>query len=124
MPAPTLGVCDATGSDGAPSDKSLGPLAQQPAGAKAEGGEITAAPLLLEKLVLQGQLFTGDAIFTQRSLCQQITDGQGDYLLSAKDNQPKLVKEIEDVFRSPGVPFFRRAKPSRTADEWKREPST
>lgn len=80
-------------------------LNQVPAGAnKEEGGEITAAPLLLKGLVLKGKLITGDAIHAQRKLCGQIVEGQGDYLLTVKENQPTLLREIVDVFRSPAAP--------------------
>jgi hypothetical protein len=82
-------------------------LNQVPAGAnKEEGGEITAAPLLLQGLVLQGKLITGDAIHAQRKLCGQITRGGGEYLLTVKANQPKLHAELVDLFRSPAAPLL------------------
>jgi hypothetical protein len=82
-------------------------LNQVPAGAnKAEGGEITAAPLLLEGLVLRGKLITGDAIHAQQKLCKQIVKGEGQYLLSVKENQPTLLREIVDVFRAPTDPLL------------------
>lgn len=82
-------------------------LNQVPAGAnKEEGGEITAAPLLLQGLVLQGKLVTGDAIHAQRKLCGQITRAGGEYLLTVKENQPKLHAELVDLFRSPVSPLL------------------
>lgn len=91
-------------------------LNQVPAGAnKEDGGEITAAPLLLEGLVLQGKLVTGDAIHAQRALCGQIVDGGGEYLLTVKENQPKLHDELVDLFRSPVRPLFATRKPTGTA---------
>lgn len=82
-------------------------LNQVPAGAnKAEGGEITAAPLLLQGLVLRGKLITGDAIHAQRALCGQITRAGGEYLLTVKENQPKLHAELVDLFRSPASPLL------------------
>ncbi len=82
-------------------------LNQVPAGAnKTEGGEITAAPLLLQGLVLQGKLITGDAIHAQRKLCGQIVGGGGEYLLSVKENQPRLHGELVDLFRSPVAPLL------------------
>ena len=82
---------------------------------EAEGGEITAAPLLLAGLVLKGKLITGDAIHAQRKLCGQIVDGGGEYLLAVKENQPTLLGEIVDVFRSPAPasPFL--PTPRRTS---------
>jgi hypothetical protein len=83
-------------------------LNQVAAGAnKAEGGEVTAAPLLLQGLVLRGKLITGDAIHARRQLCGQITRGGGEYLLNVKANQPKLHAELADLFRSPVAPLLR-----------------
>jgi len=73
---------------------------------KDDGGEITAAPALLKSLVLQGKVVTGDAIHAQRALCGLIVNKQGDYLLTVKENQPKLHTELVDLFRSPCAPFL------------------
>ena len=80
-------------------------VGQESADGKQDGGELTAASKLLESLVLKGWIITGDALFAQRNLCQVIVAGQGDYLLTVKDNQPRLKREIEDVFRSPCSPL-------------------
>ncbi len=86
-------------------------LNQVPAGAnKEEGGEITAAPALLESLVLQGKVVTGDAIHAQRELCQLIVKKGADYLLTVKENQPKLHNELVDLFRSPCAPLLASRK--------------
>ncbi len=86
-------------------------LNQVPAGAnKQEGGEITAAPLLLQGLVLQGRIITADAIHCQRELCGQIIKGGGEYLINVKENQPKLLGEMVDLFRSPVAPLLSTAK--------------
>jgi hypothetical protein len=91
-------------------------IKQVPAGAnKDEGGEIAAALRLLEGLVFQGKLITGDAIHTQRQLCGKIIEGQGDYLLPVKENQPSMLLEVQDLFRSPCAPFLPTAKPTSTA---------
>jgi hypothetical protein len=80
-------------------------LKQVPANA-ADGGEIQAASALLEGLVLQGKVITGDAIHVQRELCQKILDAGGDYLLTVKENQPALHLELVDLFRSPCDPLL------------------
>jgi hypothetical protein len=90
-------------------------LNQVPAGAnKDEGGEITAAPLLLQGLALQGKLVTGDAIHAQRGLCRRVVDGGGEYLLAVKENQPKLLAEMVDAFRAPAAPLLPSARRTNT----------
>lgn len=67
-------------------------LGQQACDAKSN--EITAIPLLLERLALTGALVTIDAMGTQTKIAQAILDRGGDYLLAVKDNQPSLHDEI------------------------------
>jgi predicted transposase YbfD/YdcC len=75
-------------------------LAQQ---AIAEGDEIAAALALLEGLDLQGWIVTGDAKFTQKAIVAQIVAHGGDYVLTAKANQPTLVADIRTLFDDPAV---------------------
>ena len=84
---------------------------------KEDGGEITAAPSLLESLVLQGKVVTGDAIHAQRKLCGLIVKKGGDYLLTVKENQPRLHNELVDLFRSPCAPFLPASKQTNTDRE-------
>lgn len=84
---------------------------------KEDGGEITAAPKLLEDLVLQGKIVIADAIHAQRKLCSQIRKGGGHYLLVVKENQPKLHNELVDLFRSPAAPFLPATKATSMEDE-------
>jgi hypothetical protein len=91
-------------------------LHQVPAGAnKEDGGEIAAAPALLQGLVLQGKLITADAIHCQKKLCGQIVRGGGEYLLAVKENQPKLHAELVDLFRSPVDPLLSTGSATGTA---------
>jgi hypothetical protein len=59
--------------------------------------EAKAALSILKTIVLQGRLITGDAMFCQRELCQQIIDSGGDYLFVVKENQPDLKAAIGAV---------------------------
>ena len=61
---------------------------------EAKSNEITAIPLLLERLALTGALVTIDAMGTQTKIAQAILDRGGAYLLAVKDNQPSLHDEI------------------------------
>lgn len=67
---------------------------------KAEA-ELTVAPTLLAQLDWHGRVLTGDALFCQRQLCQQVLDAGGDYLLVVKDNQPALHEAIHLWFDPP-----------------------
>lgn len=74
--------------------------------------EHKTAMLLLKSLVLKGTVITGDAMFCQRQVCQQIVDSGGDYLFTVKDNQPELNKTIASDF-NPGLsPLQRTPSPS------------
>ncbi len=61
--------------------------------------EIPVAPRVLESLDLQGKIVRGDALHTQRRVSVQIVEAGGEYLWLAKDNQPNLRQEIEQVFQ-------------------------
>lgn len=63
-----------------------------------KGNEATHALQLLERIPLKGRVITGDAALTQREICQKIIDGDGEYLLAVKDNQPGLKNHIALVF--------------------------
>lgn len=58
---------------------------------KAHLGELFAAYPSLK-------LLTGDALFTQRPLAEQIVTAGRDYLLAVKDNQPDLHEAIQAAF--------------------------
>jgi len=56
----------------------------------AKTNEHKGALELLKTLVLKGRVITGDAMFCQRDVCQQIRDDGGHYFFVVKDNQPTL----------------------------------
>lgn len=64
-----------------------------------ETNEHKAALQLLKTLVLKGRVITGDAIFCQRDLCQQVIDDGGDYFFTVKNNQPELRAAMEAEFQ-------------------------
>jgi len=69
--------------------------------------EHKAALELLKTMVLKGRVVTGDAMFCQRDLCQQIIDQGGHYFFEVKDNQPDLRESIEAEFQSAFSPLQR-----------------
>jgi len=66
---------------------------------EAKSNEITAIPLLLERLALTGALVTIDAMGTQTAIAEAIRERGADYVLAVKDNQPRLAESIEDFWR-------------------------
>lgn len=70
---------------------------------EAKSNEITAIPLLLERLALTGALVTIDAIGCQTKIAQAIVDRGADYLLAVKDNQPSLHDEIRRYLDDPAA---------------------
>ena len=66
----------------------------------------TAAALrLLKEVPLEGMILSGDAEFTQKNICQQVTEAGGDCFLVAKENQPSLKEQIEAAFSEPFSPL-------------------
>jgi predicted transposase YbfD/YdcC len=67
-----------------------------------KSNEITAIPILLERLAkagaLKGALVTIDAIACNATIAAAITDAGADYLLAVKANQPTVRAEIETYF--------------------------
>lgn len=80
--------------------------------------ELTVAPALLARIAWPGRVLTGDALFCQRHLCQQVCDAGGDYLLLVKENQPTLYEDIEFLFDPPPasapLPLLDRREASTT----------
>ena len=70
--------------------------------------EAKTAVDLLKTIVLKDRLVTGDAMFCQRELCEQIVDSGGDYLFVVKDNQPELKAAVAADFQ-PGFSPRQRA---------------
>ena len=71
---------------------------QVPNGGENKTNEHKTALQLLRGIVLEGRLITGDAMFCQRDLSQQIIDARGHYFWFVKDNQPTLLNDIKAAF--------------------------
>jgi predicted transposase YbfD/YdcC len=71
-------------------------LAQAEVGRKEN--EITIAPHLLRQVNLSGSIVVADAMHTQKTFCRQIIEQGGDYVLTAKENQPRTRWAIEKLF--------------------------
>jgi hypothetical protein len=74
--------------------------------------ESKTAVELLKTIVLKGRLVTGDAMFCQRELCEEVVDSGGDYLFVVKDNQPELKAAVAADFQPGFSPRQREAATS------------
>ena len=63
-----------------------------------KSNEITAIPKLLEQLELKGCIVTIDAMGTQSEIASAITNKGADYILSLKENQPGLYRDVKLYF--------------------------
>ena len=63
--------------------------------------ELSLAPDLLRQVSLRGRLVTGDALYCQHTLCEQIRQAAGQYLFVIKLNQPELLAEVTLLFEQP-----------------------
>src|SRR5215212_4116792 len=75
----------------------------------AKSNEITAIPLLLERLALTGALVTLDAMGCQTKIAHAIQAKGADDLIAVKDNWPNLHGEIERFFAAPSNDLDRHA---------------
>jgi predicted transposase YbfD/YdcC len=66
----------------------------------AKSNEITAIPRLLAILDLAGAIVTIDAIGCQKDIAAQIQEQGADYILAVKDNQPRLLEDIQATLAS------------------------
>jgi len=64
-----------------------------------KSNEITAIPVLLERLMIKDCIITIDAMGTQTEIAKKIIDNDADYILAVKENQKQLLEEIKDEFK-------------------------
>src|SRR5690606_258269 len=67
-----------------------------------KSNEITAIPVLLDHLSLEGCTITIDAMGCQKAIAGQITGKKADYVLMVKGNQPELKEQVEKVMGMQG----------------------
>lgn len=63
-----------------------------------KSNEITAIPILLDMLAIDGALVTIDAMGCQRAIAEKIVERGADYLLTVKENQPELCTAVGEAF--------------------------
>jgi predicted transposase YbfD/YdcC len=90
-----------------------------------KSNEITAVPQLLELLELTGAVVTLDAMHCQKETTAVIQGKGADYLITVKENQPKLHAAIADLFlgwgesdyKVAGVKVYKKSERSHGRNE-------
>jgi hypothetical protein len=70
--------------------------------AREKGAELPATKAALAQVELAGHVVMGDALQTQRAVCEQIVAAGGEYLLPVKENQPALLADLAAAFSPSG----------------------
>ena len=60
--------------------------------------EITAVPELLDSLNIRASIITADAMSCQKEIVRKIRDGEADYVIALKANQPQLLENAALYF--------------------------
>ena len=72
-------------------------LAQQPVESKSN--EITAIPVVLDQINIEGAVITSDAMGCQTAIAKQICDAGADYVLALKGNAGGIYDEVVQYFK-------------------------
>ena len=86
-----------------------------------KSNEITAIPLLLDRLMLKGAIVTIDAMGTQTEIAEKIIEKDGDYCLALKENRPLLHAEVERFFADPEAAGITTCKETAEKDHGRLE---
>jgi predicted transposase YbfD/YdcC len=79
-----------------------------------KSNEITAMPLLMERLDLKGAVITGDALNTQKAIMQKTLEMEADYLFPVKANQGTLLQEVTSAFEQLEI------EQTKAREQWQR----
>ena len=63
-----------------------------------KSNEITAIPLLLDMIDIEGDVVTIDAMGCQTDIAEKIREKKADYIFTVKENHPTLYGDIRDYF--------------------------
>ncbi len=86
-------------------------------GTDIKGKELVIAPEVLEHISLADHVITGDAMFSQKKICEQITRNKGGYVFTVKGNQEKLEQDIRLYFQK--LPFKAKIQEHTQITRWK-----
>lgn len=63
-----------------------------------KGKELVVGPEVLKQVPIKNHIVTGDAMFTQRKICEQIHKSGGGYVFTVKGNQSQVEEAIQLYF--------------------------
>jgi predicted transposase YbfD/YdcC len=86
-------------------------------GTEEKGKEIVIGPAVLKHVPVKNHIVTGDAMFTQRKICEQIVQGKGGYVFTVKGNQPQAEETIKLYFSD--VPWKAPIQHTTMVTQWK-----
>ena len=91
-----------------------------------KSNQISAVPMLLDMLSIEGAVVTHDAMNCQTKTVARIRDKKADYLITVKKNQPKLHQQIVDTFADLASNHYqsRKCRSHRTARKRVAEPNS
>jgi predicted transposase YbfD/YdcC len=86
-------------------------------GTDTKGKELVIGAKVLAMIPVKNHIITGDAMFAQKKICEQISEKGGGYVFTVKGNQGKLEEDIRLFFNDP--PFKTKLQSNTQIDCWK-----
>jgi hypothetical protein len=70
---------------------------------QASNNEESACRAILHPVLVKGRIITVDAIFSCRAWCAAVHVYQGYYLIPIKDNNPAVLRDLQEFFEDEGI---------------------
>ena len=86
-------------------------------GTDSKGKELVVGPEVIDHIPVKDHIITGDAMFAQKKICEQVIKRGGGYVLTVKGNQEILEENIRLFFND--IPFQTTIETNITNDWWK-----
>lgn len=86
-------------------------------GTDVKGKELVIGPEVINHIPIKNHVVTGDAMFTQKKICEQIIRRAGGYVFTVKGNQQTLEESLHIFFQDP--PFSVPIQTHTMIDCWK-----
>lgn len=86
-------------------------------GTDIKGKELVIGPQVIDHISVKDHIITGDAMFAQKKICEQIVTRGGGYVLTVKGNQETIAENIRLFFKD--IPFKTNVETNVMIDWWK-----